>query len=212
MHLIHVIPRLQLAATYGAPPVDFLPYQVQLPACSPLPALPLPWVCAASSFAFGRLQASTGTRWIVPQHPAAEFLPTQRAASPLPWSPTPSPLPLPPFLPVQDPTAYEQLIKASEDFIARRALTHIGSITPQPVVHIVKVGRRCPRRLAWHAVERGSRDAWHVAPTAAAAAAAGGHAMRGAELRGRPLCGPHPHPAPSVPPCSTRSTPTASAT
>ncbi|EFN53769.1 hypothetical protein CHLNCDRAFT_136401 [Chlorella variabilis] len=64
VHLIHVIPRLQLAATYGAPPVDFLPYQ--------------------------------------------------------------------------DPTAYEQLIKASEDFIARRALTHIGSITPQPVVHIVK--------------------------------------------------------------------------
>lgn len=29
MHLIHVIPRLQLAATYGAPPVDFLPYQVR---------------------------------------------------------------------------------------------------------------------------------------------------------------------------------------
>jgi nucleotide-binding universal stress UspA family protein len=28
VHLIHVIPRLQLAATYGAPPVDFLPYQV----------------------------------------------------------------------------------------------------------------------------------------------------------------------------------------
>lgn len=30
LHLIHVIPRLQLAATYGAPPVDFLPYQVRL--------------------------------------------------------------------------------------------------------------------------------------------------------------------------------------
>lgn len=28
VHLIHVIPRLQLAATYGAPPIDFLPYQV----------------------------------------------------------------------------------------------------------------------------------------------------------------------------------------
>lgn len=25
---MHVIPRLQLAAAYGAPPVDFLPYQV----------------------------------------------------------------------------------------------------------------------------------------------------------------------------------------
>ncbi len=32
IHLIHVIPRLQLAATYGAPPVDFLPYQAR-PAC-----------------------------------------------------------------------------------------------------------------------------------------------------------------------------------
>lgn len=64
IHLIHVIPRLQLAATYGAPPVDFLPYQ--------------------------------------------------------------------------DPTAYEQLIKAAEDFIAKRALTHVGDITPHPVVHIVK--------------------------------------------------------------------------
>lgn len=29
VHLIHVIPRLQLAATYGAPPVDFLPYQAR---------------------------------------------------------------------------------------------------------------------------------------------------------------------------------------
>lgn len=27
VHLIHVIPRLQLAASFGAPPVDFLPYQ-----------------------------------------------------------------------------------------------------------------------------------------------------------------------------------------
>jgi len=26
---VHVIPRLQLAATYGAPPVDFLPFQVR---------------------------------------------------------------------------------------------------------------------------------------------------------------------------------------
>lgn len=32
------------------------------------------------------------------------------------------------------------MIKTAEDFIAKRALTHIGSITPQPVVHIVKVG------------------------------------------------------------------------
>ncbi|KAI3425264.1 hypothetical protein D9Q98_009032 [Chlorella vulgaris] len=64
VHLIHVIPRLQLAQQYGAPPVDFLPYQ--------------------------------------------------------------------------DPKAYEQLIKTSENFIAKRALTHVGNITPQPVVHIVK--------------------------------------------------------------------------
>ncbi|PRW33715.1 adenine nucleotide alpha hydrolase [Chlorella sorokiniana] len=64
VHLVHVIPRLQLAATYGAPPVDFLPFQ--------------------------------------------------------------------------DPTAYEQMIKTAEDFIAKRALTHIGGISPQPVVHIVK--------------------------------------------------------------------------
>ena len=27
MHLVHIIPRLQLAAVYGAPPVDFLPQQ-----------------------------------------------------------------------------------------------------------------------------------------------------------------------------------------
>lgn len=48
--------------------------------------------------------------------------------------------PAPPA-PPQDPTAYEQLIKAAEDFIAKRALTHVGDITPHPVVHIVKVGR-----------------------------------------------------------------------
>lgn len=64
LHLIHVIPRLQLAASYGAPPVDFLPYQ--------------------------------------------------------------------------DPNAYQQLIQKAEDFIAQRALRHIGNVTPQPVVHIVK--------------------------------------------------------------------------
>ena len=29
IHLIHVIPRLQLAAVFGAPPVDFLPQQVR---------------------------------------------------------------------------------------------------------------------------------------------------------------------------------------
>ena len=27
IHLVHVIPRMQLAAVYGAPPVDFLPQQ-----------------------------------------------------------------------------------------------------------------------------------------------------------------------------------------
>lgn len=31
VHLLHVIPRLQMqTALYGAPPVDFLPYQVRL--------------------------------------------------------------------------------------------------------------------------------------------------------------------------------------
>lgn len=49
---------------------------------------------------------------------------------------------------LQDPAAYEQLIKTAEDFIAKRALTHVGNITPQPVVHIVKV--RCC--LRWCAV------------------------------------------------------------
>ncbi|GAB4815868.1 hypothetical protein N2152v2_002914 [Parachlorella kessleri] len=37
-----------------------------------------------------------------------------------------------------DPNAYQQLIQKAEDFIAQRALRHIGNITPQPVVHIVK--------------------------------------------------------------------------
>lgn len=27
LHLVHVIPRMQMAAVYGAPPVDFLPQQ-----------------------------------------------------------------------------------------------------------------------------------------------------------------------------------------
>jgi hypothetical protein len=36
--------------------------------------------------------------------------------------------------------AYEQLIKSAEDFISKRALAHIGGISPPPVVHIVKVG------------------------------------------------------------------------
>lgn len=33
LHLVHVIPRLQLAAVYGAPPVDFLPQQVRFFRC-----------------------------------------------------------------------------------------------------------------------------------------------------------------------------------
>lgn len=69
-------------------------------------------------------------------------------ASPLPGSsfvPVPSlspvkPRPLCLLPPPQDPNAYQQLIQKAEDFIAQRALRHIGNVTPQPVVHIVKVG------------------------------------------------------------------------
>lgn len=43
------------------------------------------------------------------------------------------------FVCLQDPNAYQQLIQKAEDFIAQRALRHIGNVTPQPVVHIVKV-------------------------------------------------------------------------
>jgi hypothetical protein len=43
--------------------------------------------------------------------------------------------------PSQDPNAYQQLIQKAEDFIAQRALRHIGNVTPQPVVHIVKARR-----------------------------------------------------------------------
>lgn len=50
---------------------------------------------------------------------------------------------------VQDPMAYEQLIKTAEDFIAKRALAHVGSIQPQPVVHIVKV---CRAGCVWQIV------------------------------------------------------------
>lgn len=42
------------------------------------------------------------------------------------------------FLPYQDPRAYEQLIRSAEEFIATRALAHMGHLSPQPVVHIVK--------------------------------------------------------------------------
>lgn len=69
-------------------------------------------------------------------------------ASPLPGSSFVSlhslrpvkPHPLCPLPPPQDPNAYQQLIQKAEDFIAQRALRHIGNVTPQPVVHIVKVG------------------------------------------------------------------------
>jgi hypothetical protein len=44
--------------------------------------------------------------------------------------------------------AYEQLIKSAEDFISKRALAHIGGISPPPVVHIVKVGAWLQRRHA----------------------------------------------------------------
>ena len=120
VHLIHVIPRLQLAATYGAPPVDFLPYQARR--C---------WHAWPQSS-----RGCSAYSWLSAGSAAAG-----RRASCAPASP-PSPACCSPLRP-QDPTAYEQLIKTSEDFIARRALTHIGSISPQPVVHIVKVRRPC---------------------------------------------------------------------
>lgn len=64
LHLVHVVPRVQQAAVFGAPPVDFLPQQ--------------------------------------------------------------------------DPVAYAALIKNAEAFIAARFLPRLLSLTPDPVVHVVK--------------------------------------------------------------------------
>ena len=65
IHLVHVIPRMQLAAIYGAPPVDFLPQQ--------------------------------------------------------------------------NPVAYEQLLAEAERFVTARFSSLLQEITPDPVVHIIKV-------------------------------------------------------------------------
>ena len=53
------------------------------------------------------------------------------------------------FLPYQDPSAYEQLLRAAEGFIERRALVHIGEVAPPPVVHVVKVGGLIGGRVGW---------------------------------------------------------------
>ncbi len=74
MHLVHIIPRMQLAAVYGAPPVDFLPQQ--------------------------------------------------------------------------DPVAYEQLVAEAERFVAARFMTLMQGLQPEPVAHIIKVGRTCTCQAA----------------------------------------------------------------
>jgi nucleotide-binding universal stress UspA family protein len=42
------------------------------------------------------------------------------------------------FSTVQDPVAYEQLIKNAEAFIAARFLPRLAPIRPDPVIHIIK--------------------------------------------------------------------------
>ena len=76
------------------------------------------------------------------------------------------------FLPQQDPVAYEQLLKNAEHFITDRFLPKLGSVQPDPVVHIVKASPRCPRRPR-HAAGRGapaSLEAAHVRRSDGAAA------------------------------------------
>ena len=74
---MHVIPRMQLAAIYGAPPVDFLPQQ--------------------------------------------------------------------------NPVAYEHLLAEAERFVTARFYSLLQKITPDPVVHIIKVPfTRCPFLSPFH--------------------------------------------------------------
>jgi len=88
LHLVHVLPKAQVAAMFGAPPVDFLPRQ--------------------------------------------------------------------------DPVAYEQLLQNAEHFITDRFLPKLGSMQPDPVVHIVKARARpappAPRGRAGRARLVGSRS------------------------------------------------------
>jgi nucleotide-binding universal stress UspA family protein len=93
---VHVVPRVQQAAVYGAPPVDFLPQQVREE--------------RGRVFFFSLFFLS--------------------------WCPAPTPTP--PHPPFKDPVAYEQLIKNAEAFIAARFLPRLLSLSPEPVVHVVK--------------------------------------------------------------------------
>ena len=102
IHLIHVIPRLQLAAVFGAPPVDFLPQQVRV----------------------------LKTCFFFLPSPFPSALKKTRPLSPPSFSLSP--------LPQQDPAAYEQLIKNAEHFVSQRFLPRLLSVSPDPVVHLVK--------------------------------------------------------------------------
>ena len=119
--------------------------------------------------------------------------------------------------PQQDPMAYEQLIKTAEDFIARRALTHVGAISPQPVVHIVKVGRVVAPGWAGLGREASGLSLWGQKVAAAPRARRRRGRGRGRGGQGRcSLTLSFPPLPPSLPPFplqrSTRSTPTQSAT
>lgn len=79
--------------------------------------------------------------------------------------------------------AYEQLIKSAEDFIAKRALTHVGAISPQPVVHIVKVRgavELCRAQLAAPAFVARVRRLLPVVSGAQPSVSAGGAHRQGA--------------------------------
>ena len=112
IHLIHVIPRLQLAAVFGAPPVDFLPQQVRNLERR-----------AVFFFFFSFLFLS------FPSTVPAGL------SRPLPTSP---PFSNGKKKKHQDPAAYEQLIKNAEHFVSQRFLPRLLAIRPDPVVHLVK--------------------------------------------------------------------------
>ena len=119
IHLIHVIPRLQLAAVFGAPPVDFLPQQVRcffflllLPFDRSVPVRPLKTTPPCLSF-FSTRHLSTLKKTKKKRHHHHHNT-------------------------TQDPAAYEQLIKNAEHFVSQRFLPRLLAIRPDPVVHLVK--------------------------------------------------------------------------
>ena len=119
IHLIHVIPRLQLAAVFGAPPVDFLPQQVRcffflllLPFDRSVPVRPLKTTPPCLSF-FSTRPLSTLKKTKKKRHHHHHNT-------------------------TQDPAAYEQLIKNAEHFVSQRFLPRLLAIRPDPVVHLVK--------------------------------------------------------------------------